>query len=106
MITESLILCSVLNLTSVCFLGPLPPTLRLLCSTIISLPVPPLTAPRISFPSFQICTRHFYWDMMFDYPTNNYPVYFNLEASQINLLYLRLHFLDSSAILNTLKSNF
>lgn len=43
---------------------------------------------------------------MFDYPANNYPVHFNLKASPLSLLYLRLHFLASSAMLNTLKSNF
>lgn len=37
---------------------------------------------------------------------NNYSVYFNLKPSQLNDLYLWLHFLAHSAVLDTLKSNF
>lgn len=83
------------------FRGPPLPTLRLACSTIISLPVPPSSPHRLLS-----CTRHFYWHMMFDSPANNYPAHFNLKVSQLSILYLCLHFWAASAVLNTLKSNF
>lgn len=75
-------LCAVPH-SCVWFLWTVPHILRLLCSTIISLPLPSTHSSQTPFLYLQICTGHFYWDVIFDYPANNYPIYLNLKSSQV-----------------------
>lgn len=98
---ESLTLCFVLCPTPVWFLWTLPPVLRLLGSTIISFPLPSSPSPQTSFYASKYARY-----ASVDFPANYYFSYFNLKASQVSNLYLQLHILAPSAVLNTLKSNF
>lgn len=98
---ESLMLYFVLCPTPVWFLWTLPPVLRLSGSTIISFPMPSSPSPQTSF----YASKYARYTSV-DFPANYYFFHFKLKASQVSNLYLQLHILALSAVLNTLKSNF
>lgn len=73
-------------LSDICGPFPLPLGFPTPQSSASLFPSPSLHSPspclhRLFPQYFQIFVGHFYCDMMFDYPANSYPVYFNLKTS-------------------------